>query len=55
MVLLGFEFDVLGFLDDKGKATTQFPGLRNSYQGSGVMVADGDLLVKIRQRVVPAS
>jgi len=50
MVLLNFEFDVLGFVDDKGKSTPKFPGLRSSYQGSGVMVASGDLSVKIRKR-----
>jgi hypothetical protein len=49
-LLLDFEFEVLGFMDGKGADTTSFPGLRSSYQGSGIMVAEGDIKVKVRAR-----
>lgn len=51
MVLLGFEFEVLGFVDGKEIATQKFPGIRQNYPGTGTVCMDGDLKVRIRRRV----
>ncbi|KAF1352502.1 cytochrome P450 [Delphinella strobiligena] len=51
MVLLGFEFDILGYLDGQGNATSRFPGIRKSYPGTGTVCMDGDLRVRVRKRV----
>ncbi|KAK5096250.1 hypothetical protein LTR70_003111 [Exophiala xenobiotica] len=51
VVLLAFEFDVLGYVDGKGKATGRFPGLRDTLPGSAVMVASGDVRVNVKRRV----
>jgi len=50
MVLLAFEFEVLGYVDAKGRPTERFPGLRDSLPGSAVMVASGDMRVSVRRR-----
>ncbi|KAK5070237.1 hypothetical protein LTS08_007911 [Lithohypha guttulata] len=50
IMLLTFNFEVLGYVDEKGKNTTKFPGLRDTLPGSAVMVASGDLRVKVTRR-----
>jgi cytochrome P450 len=50
LILLNFEFEVLGFVDVKGKPSGEFPGLKDAYSGSGVMGMDGDIRVKIKRR-----
>jgi cytochrome P450 len=50
MTLLTFDFELLGFLDEQGKDTTKFPSIRNAFLGTGVVVAGGDLKVRIRKR-----
>jgi cytochrome P450 len=50
MTLLSFDFEVLGFLDEQGKDTTKFPAIRNTFSGSGIMAAGGDLKVRIKRR-----
>ena len=50
MVLLSFKIEFAGFVDEKGKPTQQFPGLRNSYSGSGIMAAGGDMRVVMKAR-----
>jgi cytochrome P450 len=50
MTLLAFDFELLGFLDKQGKDTTKFPGIRNSFNGSGILAAEGDLKVRIKRR-----
>lgn len=49
-VLLTFDFEVLGYVDANGKETSKFPGLRDSLPGSAVMVASGDLKVKVQRK-----
>lgn len=51
MVLLSFEFDVLGFVDGQGNATQKFPGIRQNYPGTGTVCIDGDIKVRARKRV----
>ncbi|OCL09863.1 cytochrome P450 [Glonium stellatum] len=50
MMLLAFEFDVVGFVDEQGRSKKHFPTLRNTFSGSGVMPTDGDIRVKMRRR-----
>ncbi|KAF2432330.1 cytochrome P450 [Tothia fuscella] len=50
MVLLNFKFEVLGFVDLNGKPRDHFPGLKDSYSGSGIMAMDGDIRVKVMRR-----
>lgn len=47
IMLLTFKFEPLGFVDGNGKSTGKFPGLTNAYPGSGVIVMEGDMMVKI--------
>ena len=49
MVLLRFEFDVLGFVDSDGKDTDAFPGFATAFPGSGGLVAGGSLKVRMRR------
>ncbi|OJD19520.1 hypothetical protein AJ78_00491 [Emergomyces pasteurianus Ep9510] len=49
-ILLNFDFDVLGYVDEKGNPTTRFPHFRDSYPGSVVVVADGDIRVTMKKR-----
>jgi cytochrome P450 len=50
IVLLNFDFEFLYFVNAEGKAGTQFPGFRDAYSGTGVMVMDGDVRVKMKRR-----
>lgn len=50
MVLLAFEFEVIGFVDEHGKSKAKFPGLRQAYSGTGVVAMDGDVKVKMKRR-----
>ena len=50
MVLLKYDIEVIGFVDEHGRDTAEFPGLRQTYSGSGVMATDADMKVKIRPR-----
>ena len=50
MVLLSLELDFRGFVDEQGNSTKQFPGLRDSYSGSGIMAASGDMKVIFKAR-----
>ncbi|KAK0937496.1 hypothetical protein LTR29_010934 [Friedmanniomyces endolithicus] len=50
MVLLRFDFEVLGFVDEKKKPTEAFPGLARAFVGSAVVVPGGDVRVKIRRK-----
>lgn len=50
MMLLTFDFEVVEYVDDKGKETKSFPGLRDTYPGSVVMNPSGDMKVRIRRR-----
>lgn len=50
LVLLNFEVEVKGFVDEKGRSTEKFPGLRSAFAGSGVCVVGGDVRVKIKRR-----
>ena len=50
MVLLRFDFDVLGFVDKDGKETDDFPGFARVFPGSGALTPSGDLKVKMRRR-----
>lgn len=50
MVLLTFEFEFVGFVDEQGKSKKDFPGLKKAYSGVGVVAADGDVKVRVRRR-----
>ncbi|OCK85342.1 cytochrome P450 [Lepidopterella palustris CBS 459.81] len=50
MVLLSFDFEFVEFLNEQGKSTERFPGLREGYSGSGVIAMDGDMSVRMRRR-----
>ncbi|KAK0940612.1 hypothetical protein LTR29_007779 [Friedmanniomyces endolithicus] len=50
MVLLRFDFEVLGFVDEKQKPAEAFPGLARAFVGSAVVVPGGDVRVKIRRK-----
>lgn len=50
LLLMAFEFEPLGFVDEQGKDKKEFPGLRESFSGSGIMLMDGDMKVKFRRR-----
>lgn len=50
-VILGeFTIEPVGFVDINGQPTDKFPGLRDSLPGSAVMVANGDMKVRIRNK-----
>jgi len=49
MVLLEFEFELVGFVDEKGGAGG-FPGLGAQFAGAGVVALGGDLSVRVRRR-----
>ena len=50
MVLSTFDLEVLRFVDEKGKTRDEFPGLRQSYSGSGIMAMEGDMRIILRSR-----
>ncbi|KAK5937197.1 hypothetical protein PMZ80_010497 [Knufia obscura] len=50
LCLLAFEFEVVGCVDERGKMTDRFPGLRDTLPGSAVMVASGDMRVSVKRR-----
>ncbi|KAK0264467.1 hypothetical protein LTS09_001946 [Friedmanniomyces endolithicus] len=50
MVLLRFDLEVLGFVDEKKKPTEAFPGLARAFVGSAVVVPGGDVRVKLRRK-----
>ncbi|KAI7124653.1 hypothetical protein KC343_g17159, partial [Hortaea werneckii] len=50
MVLLKLDFEVVGFLDEKGNPTQEFPGFAKAFAGSGALAPGGDLRVRIRAR-----
>lgn len=45
-----FDFEVLNYLDGKGKVSKKFPGLRDSLPGSALMVPGGDMRVRVSRR-----
>ena len=50
LVLLAFDFEPVGFVDEQGRSRKDFPGLRQTYSGSGVLAMDGDMRVRIKKR-----
>ena len=50
MALLRFDFEVLGFVDEDGKKTDEFPCPGKQYPGAGALMPGGDLKVRIRRR-----
>ncbi|RMY75995.1 hypothetical protein D0862_13829 [Hortaea werneckii] len=50
MVLLEFDFDVLGFVDAQGRETEAFPGFAKAFAGSGALAPGGDVRVRMRPR-----
>ena len=51
MILARFDFEVKGYVDDNKQPTTEFPGFKKQYPGSGALAPGGDLTVKVRRRV----
>jgi len=49
-VLLKFDFEITGFVDEAGKSVKTFPGLKRGFLGSSVMVPGGDLVAVIRPK-----
>jgi cytochrome P450 len=52
MVLLEFEIESVGYIDAAGKTVETFPGLKDAYLGAGAVAMDGDLKVRIKQKVL---
>lgn len=50
MVLLRFEFEVLGFVDKDGKPMNGMIGPADQYPGAGALVPGGDMKVRMRRR-----
>ena len=50
LVLSRFEFEFVGFSDERGKSTNNFPGVRDALTGSVALSVQGDMRVKIRNR-----
>ena len=50
MILSRFDFEVRGFVDEKKKPTTSFPGFARACGGTGGLVPGGDIKVKVRRR-----
>ena len=53
MVLLRFEFEVLGFVDAEKKGTSEFPKPAKQFPGAGALNPGGDVRVRVRRREVP--
>ena len=51
VILLDYDINLVGYLDDKGQNTKSFPGLRDTYPGSGIMTAKGDMKVELKKRI----
>nr|POE86524.1 cholesterol 7-alpha-monooxygenase [Quercus suber] len=50
LILLRFDFEVMGFVDKDQKRTDMFPEFAKAFAGSGALAPGGDLKVKIRRR-----
>jgi len=50
IVLLDFDIEALGYLDQNGNAVENFPGLRDAYQGTAITVMDGDIKVRMKKK-----
>jgi cytochrome P450 len=50
MVLLAFEVELAGFVDGKGKASESFPSLRDGFGGSGIILQEGDLRIRVKRK-----
>lgn len=50
MVLLEFDVEFDSFVDEKGEDTENFPGLREGFGGSGIVVPSGDAKVRMRRK-----
>lgn len=55
MVMLAVDMEYCGYVDEQGKATDSFPSLRDTYAGSGIMAAAGDMKIKMTVRKSPAA
>ncbi|OAX82272.1 hypothetical protein ACJ72_03379 [Emergomyces africanus] len=53
--LLNFDFGVSEYVDGKGNPTSQFPGFSDSYPGSAIVAAEGDIRVTVKKRKNSAS
>jgi cytochrome P450 len=49
-VLLGYDIEVVGFVDKNGGPFEKFPVMRDGFGGSGVVVQAGDVRVKFKKR-----
>lgn len=52
LVLLNFEFEVLGFVDLEGKSRDEFPGFMDAYSGTSIVAMDGDIKVRVKRRAL---
>ena len=50
MVMLRFDFEVLGFVDADKKETSEFPRPAKQWPGAGALIVGGDMRVKVRRR-----
>jgi cytochrome P450 len=50
MVLSNFDFDVVGFVDEKWKPSKQFPRIRAGYSGPGLVSPGGDVKVVVTRK-----
>ena len=53
IMLLKLDIEVLGFVDGAGKHSDKFPGLRDGFGGSGIILQEGDLRIKVTKTKSP--
>ncbi|KXS99154.1 hypothetical protein AC578_9802 [Pseudocercospora eumusae] len=52
MVLLRFDLQFQGYVDEDMKPTSAFPGFKKAFPGTGALAPGGDMLVKLRKKPV---
>ena len=50
IMLTRYDFEVLHYVDGKDQKTLSFPGLKDTFPGSVMMVASGDVRVRVKRR-----
>lgn len=50
IVLLTFDFEFLGYVNQDGKPRKNFPSLKQAYSGTGVLQMEGDMKVRMKRK-----
>ncbi|EME82358.1 uncharacterized protein MYCFIDRAFT_175896 [Pseudocercospora fijiensis CIRAD86] len=51
MVLLRFDVRFRGYVDEDGKPTSEFPGFKKAFPGTGALAPGGDMLVRLEEKI----